>query len=72
VRQHRAHDCYFSATHAAKDSGIALTLATSVGLSLPLAKATLEQYQRLVAAGKGDLDKSVIAELTFIDRMGHA
>jgi len=70
--QHRAHDCYFSATHAAKDSGIALTLATSVGLSLPLAKATLEQYQRLVAAGKGDLDKSVIAELTFIDRMGHA
>jgi 3-hydroxyisobutyrate dehydrogenase-like beta-hydroxyacid dehydrogenase len=69
--QHRAHDCYFSAAHAAKDSGIALALAESAGLSLPLAKATLEQYQHLVAAGKGDLDKSGIAELTFIDRMGH-
>jgi len=31
----------------------------------------LEQYRRLVAIGKGDLDKSAIAELTFIDRMGH-
>jgi 3-hydroxyisobutyrate dehydrogenase len=69
--QHRAHDCYFSATHAAKDSGIALALGKSVGLPLPLAEATLEQYQRLVAVGKGDLDKSAIAELTFIDRMGH-
>jgi len=69
--QHRAHDCYFSATHAAKDSGIALALGQSVGLPLPLAEATLEQYRRLVAVGKGDLDKSAIAELTFIDRMGH-
>jgi 3-hydroxyisobutyrate dehydrogenase len=69
--QHRAHDCYFSAAHAAKDSGIALTLAESASLSLPLATATLEQYQRLVAAGKGDLDKSGIADLTFIDRMAH-
>ena len=69
--QHRMHDCYFSAAHAAKDSGIALALAESAGLSAPLAKATLEQYQRLVAAGKGNLDKSGIAELTFLDRMGH-
>ena len=69
--QHRAHECYFSAAHAAKDSGIALALAESAGLSLPLAEATLEQYQHLVASGKGDLDKSGIAELTFIDRMGH-
>ncbi|WP_447986618.1 NAD(P)-dependent oxidoreductase [Nitrospira sp. Nam74] len=68
--QHRSHDCYFSAAHAAKDSGIALALAESAGLSLPLAQATSEQYQRLVAAGKGDLDKSGIAELTFIDRIG--
>jgi 3-hydroxyisobutyrate dehydrogenase len=69
--QRRAHDCYFSAAHAAKDAGIALALSESAALPLPLAKATWEQYQRLVDAGKGDLDKSGIAELTFIDRMGH-
>jgi 3-hydroxyisobutyrate dehydrogenase-like beta-hydroxyacid dehydrogenase len=67
--QHRAHDCYFSAAHAAKDSGIALTLAEEVGLDLPLAKAACEQYRRLVQHGKGDLDKSAVAELTFKDRM---
>ena len=66
--QHRDHECYFSAAHAAKDSGIACGLADSVGLTLPLAKATWEQYQRLVAQGKGELDKSGIAELTFKDR----
>lgn len=64
----RAHDCYFSAAHAAKDSGIALALAKSIGLTLPLAQATCEQYERLVAAGKGGLDKSGIAELTFKGR----
>jgi 3-hydroxyisobutyrate dehydrogenase-like beta-hydroxyacid dehydrogenase len=67
--QARAHDCYFSAAHAAKDSGIALELAKSVALTLPLAQATFEQYQRLVAVGKGGLDKSGIAELTFKNRM---
>jgi len=66
--QHRDHECYFSAAHAAKDSGIAYALAESVGLTLPLAKATWEQYQRLVRIGKGELDKSAIAELTFHDR----
>jgi 3-hydroxyisobutyrate dehydrogenase len=39
-----------------------------VGLTLPLAEATHRQYQRLVAAGGGDLDKSAIAELTFKGR----
>src|SRR5512146_1152947 len=68
--QLRAHDCYFSAAHAAKDSGIALALADSAGLQLPLAQATFDQYRRLVAAGKGDLDKSGIAELIFEGRMG--
>ncbi len=67
--QLRAHDCYFSAAHAAKDSGIALSLADAVGLNLPLAQATYDQYRRLVAMGKGDLDKSAITELTFKDRM---
>ncbi|HET9606672.1 MAG TPA: NAD(P)-dependent oxidoreductase [Nitrospira sp.] len=66
--QARAHECYFSAAHAAKDSGIALGLARSTGLKLPLAQATYEQYQRLVALGRGDLDKSGIAELTFKGR----
>ena len=66
--QHRSHDCYFSAIHAAKDSGIALDLAMKVGLALPVAEATLAQYRRLVEAGKGDLDKSAVAELTFKGR----
>jgi 3-hydroxyisobutyrate dehydrogenase len=66
--QIRAHECYFSAAHAAKDSGIALALASSARLTLPLAQATYEQYQRLVALGRGDLDKSGIAELTFKGR----
>ena len=66
--QHRDHECYFSAAHAAKDSGIAYGLAESAGLTLPLAKATWEQYLRLVRQGRGELDKSGIAELTFKDR----
>ena len=66
--QARAHECYFSAAHAAKDSGIALALAASNGLTLPLAQATYQQYKRLVALGRGDLDKSAIAELTFKGR----
>ena len=67
--QNRDHECYFSAAHAAKDSGIACAMAESVGLTLPLAKSTWEQYQRLVSSGKGELDKSAIAELTFKNRV---
>jgi len=66
--QNRAHDCHFSAAHAAKDSGIALALAKTTGITLPLAQSTYEQYQRLVTLGKGELDKSAVAELTFKDR----
>jgi len=66
--QNRAHDCYFSAAHAAKDSGIALALAKTAGLTVPLAQATCEQYLRLIALGKGELDKSAVSELTFKDR----
>ncbi|MDP1768684.1 MAG: NAD(P)-dependent oxidoreductase [Nitrospirota bacterium] len=69
--QNRAHDCYFSAAHAAKDSGIALALAKTAGITLPLARATYEQYQRLVTLGKGELDKSAVSELTFKDRGSH-
>jgi len=66
--QGRDHECYFSAAHAAKDSGIALGLAKEVGLNLPLASATKRQYDRMVDAGLGELDKSGIAELTFPGR----
>jgi 3-hydroxyisobutyrate dehydrogenase len=68
--QNRAHDCYFSSAHAAKDSTIAWTLGAETGLSLPLAAATKLQYDRLVALGRGNLDKSAVAELTFPGRLG--
>ena len=64
----RDHECYFSAAHAAKDSGIALELAKTKKLKLPLAKATKAQYELLKAAGLGELDKSAVAELTFPSR----
>lgn len=70
--QNREHSCFFSAAHAAKDSGIALDLAAEVGLDLPLAKATRQQFQRMIAEGLGELDKSGIAELTFKDRHKHS
>lgn len=64
----RDHECYFSSAHASKDSGIALSLADDAGLNLPLARATKAQYDRMIEAGKGELDKSGIAELTFPGR----
>jgi 3-hydroxyisobutyrate dehydrogenase len=66
--QKRDHACFFSAAHAAKDSGIALHLAAGAGLDLPLARATKAQYDRMIAAGLGELDKSGVAELTFKGR----
>jgi 3-hydroxyisobutyrate dehydrogenase-like beta-hydroxyacid dehydrogenase len=66
--QNHIHDCYFSAAHAAKDSGIALALAKTAGLTVPLTQATYDQYQQLIAIGKGELDKSAVSELTFKDR----
>jgi 3-hydroxyisobutyrate dehydrogenase len=68
--QNRAHDCFFSGAHAAKDSGIARKLGEGAGLKLPLAVATHEQYVRMVELGLGALDKSGIAELTFKGRHG--
>jgi len=58
-------DCFFSAEHAAKDSGIACALAEASQLELPLAKATFAQYEKMKARGLGDLDKSGVALLTF-------
>lgn len=68
--QNRDHACFFSASHAAKDSGIALSLAQKAGLKLPLAEATKMQFDRMVSIGLGQLDKSGIAELTFKSRHG--
>lgn len=64
----RDHECYFSASHAAKDSGIANALAQDLGVQVPLSNATEEQYRQLISLGKGELDKSAVAELTFPGR----
>jgi 3-hydroxyisobutyrate dehydrogenase len=67
--QQREHECYFSAAHAAKDSGIALDLAKKLNVEVPLASATKQQYDKLVRLGLGGLDKSGVAELTFPGRI---
>ena len=67
----REHDCFFSAAHAAKDSGIANALAAETGVQVPLSLATEAQYHRLTELGLGELDKSGIAELTFPGRTAH-
>src|SRR5262245_24780292 len=66
--QNREHSVFFSAAHAAKDSGIAYKLGKALGLNLPLAAATKKQYDRMVDESLGELDKSGIAELTFKNR----
>jgi 3-hydroxyisobutyrate dehydrogenase len=64
----REHSVFFSAAHAAKDSGIALSLAQQHGLKLPLLEASKRQFDRMVQAGLGGIDKSGISELTFLSR----
>ena len=64
----RDHSCFFTAAHAAKDSGIALKLGKQAKLNLPLAAATFAQFTKMTKLGLGDLDKSGIAELTFKGR----
>jgi 3-hydroxyisobutyrate dehydrogenase len=64
----REHSTFFSASHAAKDSGIALELAKQEGLTLPLLEASKLQYDQMVRAGLGEIDKSGISELTFKSR----
>ena len=66
--QNRDHTVFFSAAHAAKDTHIATSLATAVGLRLPLARATAAQYDRMIVQDLGELDKSGVAELTFLSR----
>jgi 3-hydroxyisobutyrate dehydrogenase len=64
----REHDCYFSAAHAAKDSGIALDLAREYHVSAPVSEATKRQFDRMIDLGLGEIDKSGVAELTFPGR----
>jgi 3-hydroxyisobutyrate dehydrogenase len=66
----REHSTFFSAAHAAKDSGIALALAKEQGLNLPLLEASKRQYDRMIELGLGDIDKSGVSELTFRSRRG--
>ena len=68
--QAREHEVYFSTAHATKDSGIALELANEQRLDVPVAAAAKAQYDRMVALGLGELDKSGVAELTFPGRQG--
>ncbi len=68
--KNRDHEVYFSAAHAAKDSGIAQVLGNEAGLNLPLNDAATAQFQKMVDLGLGDLDKSGVAELTFRGRTG--
>ena len=64
----REHECYFSAAHAAKDSGIANAMADAAGVVVPLSRATEVQYRKMIDLELGELDKSGIAELTFLGR----
>lgn len=64
----RDHAAWFTAEHAAKDSGLAKAMADAAGLRLPLNDAAKAQYDKLVHIGKGQLDKSGISELTFKGR----
>ncbi|MCC6416606.1 MAG: NAD(P)-dependent oxidoreductase [Opitutaceae bacterium] len=66
--QNRDHSCFFSAAHAAKDSTIAWVLGAEAGINLPLAGATKQQFDKMIALGLGGLDKSGVAELTFKGR----
>jgi len=66
----RDHSCFFSGAHAAKDSGIALSLVKSKKINAPLATATYKQFTKMTKMGLGGLDKSGIAELTFKGRAG--
>jgi 3-hydroxyisobutyrate dehydrogenase len=64
----REHSTFFSAAHAAKDSGIALELAKQQRLYLPLLEASRRQFDQMIKVGLGEIDKSGISELTFRSR----
>ena len=67
----RDHSCFFSAAHAAKDSGIALGLGKSKKLNLPLADATFKQYSKMVKLGLGGLEQTEKCQRQFPIRIAH-
>ena len=68
--QNREHSCFFSAAHAAKDSGIALELARSLGLDLPLARATKEHASESAFAAIFCALANSLFELAFVISSG--
>ncbi|RME89966.1 MAG: NAD(P)-dependent oxidoreductase [Verrucomicrobia bacterium] len=66
--QQRQHEDGFRTDMAAREIALAVRMARKMRLELPVATATKRQYDRMLKAGMGDLDKSGIAELTFRER----
>ena len=60
--------CFFSAAHAAKDSGIALEARQGAGPEAAARRGDEEAIRPHGDEGLGELDKSGIAELTFKGR----
>ena len=70
--QNRDHACFFSAAHAAKDSGIALELARGHRTRSSAGARDQGAIRPHGRPGLGELDKSGIAELTFKGRHKHS
>src|SRR5258708_31056906 len=60
----REHSTFFSAAHAAKESGLALTLAQQQAMHLPLLAASKAQYYQMIRARLWQVDISRISEFT--------
>lgn len=58
-----ARDVVFSGRLRRKDAGYALVLAEKLGLAAPLGRAALDGLDRLLAAGLGDQNESVIIDV---------
>ena len=63
-----AHDGWFSTTLGAKDVRLAVDLARSHGVVLPLANAVKERFEEAAAQGWGDADIGAVVELLRGDR----
>ncbi len=55
-------------THTAKTAAIATKLARRLRLEVPLINAAKRQFDRMIKAGMGGMDRQAVAELTFRDR----
>src|ERR1700730_6846365 len=73
--QNRDHSCFFSAAHAAKDSGIALHLAELAGLALPHDEAAIRPHDcgrarrsRQIRHRGADLQRSPQEKIVILSR----